>query len=70
MRKISYCIGTNPMKKNKSTLYLWRTEKTTTHMVATFMDHISAELFAKEFDFPLSDEVERILKEGDRWRGK
>ena len=61
MRKVSYSIGTNPLRKNNSTLYLWRTEKTTSHMVAKFMDHTSAALFANEFEFPLSDEVKRIL---------
>lgn len=61
MRKVSYSIGTNPRKKNNYTLYLWRSEKTTCHTVAKFMDHTSAELFAKEFEFPLSDDVKQIL---------
>lgn len=61
MEKIAYSIGTNPMKKNNFTLHLWRSEKSTQRMVATFTNHTVAELFAKEFEFPLSDEVKQIL---------
>lgn len=61
MQKVSYSIGTNPGKKNCFTLYLWRSDKNGLHMVAKFMNHTIAETFAKDFAFPLSDSVKRIL---------
>ena len=61
MQKISYSIGTNPRRRNCSTLYLWRSDKNGLHMVGKFMNHTIAETFAKDFAFPLSDSVQRIL---------
>lgn len=57
MIKVSYSIGLHPMMKKNKSLYLWREEKSTRRIVAKFHDHTSAELFAEEFQFPLSDEV-------------
>lgn len=59
MKKVVYSIG--PNKKNSYSLHLWREEKSNLCRVATFANHTVAELFAKEFDFPLSEDVKKIL---------
>lgn len=61
MQKVSYSIGTNPVRKNCDILYLWRIDETGLRIVAKFLDHTAAKNFAEEFDFPLSDNVKRIL---------
>lgn len=62
MKKIVYSIGTDPSSKiDNVKLHLWRGEKSTIWKVATFSNHTVAEQFAKEFDFPLSDRVKKIL---------
>ena len=62
MQEIRYSIGTDPMSKPGSVkLHLWRQDKASFYKVATFNNHTTAEQFAREFNFPLSDSVKKIL---------
>ena len=66
MREVIYSIGTNPLAKQcSSTLHLWRQEKSLTLRIATFTSPTMAEMFAKEFDFPLADSTKEIIK---KWK--
>ena len=66
MRKVVYSIGTNPLAgRNSSTLHLWRHEESIASRIATFQSPSMAEIFAKEFDFPLADSTLEIIK---KWK--
>jgi hypothetical protein len=60
---IKYSLGSGPARNSK-TVYLWRECSETLEKVATFSSVSAAALFAKEFDFPLSDSVKKLIEEG------
>ena len=61
MKQVKYSIGTDPMNRKNFSLYLWRDNGKELMKMAKFSSHTHAEMFAKEFDFPLSDSVLNIL---------
>jgi len=56
MTEIAYCIGRHFNPKVKS-LYLMRQKGSLIGHIARFTSVEAAEIFAREFDFPLSDET-------------
>ena len=62
LKGIRYTIDIDPMSKPDSVkLHLWRCDHAGFYKVATFNNHYTAGQFAKEFDFPLSDSVKKML---------
>ena len=61
MSVIKYSIGLNPINKKSKSVYLWRDDGKTLSIVARFSNKEKMLLFAKEFEFPLSENVKNFL---------
>lgn len=61
MKKIKYSVGTDPRNRKSLNLALWRDDGKELYKVASFTSHTHAEMFIKDFGFPVSDSVKKIL---------
>ena len=61
MKKIAYSVGTDPGNRKSFKLHLWHDDGKSLSKIASFQSHTHAEMFIKEFGFPISESVKRIL---------
>lgn len=61
MTKISYMLSADNWGDGKS-VCLWRSEGSRLSKIARFQNDEMAKLFAKEFNFPLSEKLQKRLE--------